>query len=290
MQLQQANKRKAKLKCALQGPSGSGKTKSSLLIAYGLCGDWNKIAVIDTENRSAELYSDLGSYNTIHFEPPYTPERYIDALNICIKAGIEVVIIDSTSHEWDNLLDYHSSLIGNSFTNWGKVTPRHDAFVNAILQADAHIICTIRSKQEYVLSEKNGKQVPEKVGMKGIQRDSLEYEFTLVFELDMSLKAKVSKDRTTLFVGKPDFVPSIETGKAILNWCNEGADNDTITYEEMQRKIKSCNSLIELNGLFLAYPQYQQVLGPEFTYRKNQINNIVHLNIIPNGTHNHQQS
>ena len=214
MQLQQASRKKAKLKCALQGPSGSGKTKSALYIAYGLCGAWDKIAVIDTENRSAELYSDLGSYKTVHFEPPYTPERYIDALNVCLKGGIEVVIIDSTTHEWENLLDYHSSLVGNSFTNWNKVTPRHEAFVNAILQANAHIICTIRSKQEYVLSEKNGKQVPEKVGMKGVQRENLEYEFTVVLELDMSHRAKVSKDRTGLFTGKPEFIPTGGTGKA----------------------------------------------------------------------------
>ena len=160
MQLQQASRKKAKLKCALQGPSGTGKTKSALLIAYGLCGVWDKIAVIDTENNSADLYADLGSYKTLSLEPPYSPERYIEGIDLCLQAGMEVIIIDSTSHEWDNLLDYHSSLTGNSFTNWAKVTPRHEAFVNKILQSNAHFICTIRSKTDYVLSEKNGKQVP----------------------------------------------------------------------------------------------------------------------------------
>lgn len=285
MQLQQASRKKAKLKCALQGPSGSGKTKSSLLIAYGLCGAWEKIAVIDTENRSADLYSDLGYYKTLHFEPPYAPERYIEAIDICLNGGIEVIIIDSTSHEWDNLLDYHSSLVGNSFTNWAKVTPRHEAFVNKILQSNAHFICTIRSKQEYVLSEKNGKQVPEKVGMKGVQRENLEYEFTVVFELDMSLKAKVSKDRKGLFMGKPEFIPTKETGKVILDWCNQGIDAPTpgITYEELLKRIRQCTTTSDLNTLFQTHPHYQQALGHEFTARKNQINNILHLN-------NHQQN
>src|ERR1035437_6957199 len=123
MQLQQASRKKAKLKCALQGPSGSGKTKSALLIAYGLCGNWSKISVIDTENNSADLYADLGAYKTLSLEPPYSPERYCEGIQICLEAGMEVIIIDSTSQEWDFLLDYHSTLPGNSFTNWAKVTP-----------------------------------------------------------------------------------------------------------------------------------------------------------------------
>ena len=107
----------------LQGPSGSGKTYSALLLAYGLCYTWNKIAVIDTENHSAELYAHLGEYNVINLTAPFTPEKYIQALEVCEKAGMEVVIIDSTTHQWENLLEYHSSLQGNSFTNWGKITP-----------------------------------------------------------------------------------------------------------------------------------------------------------------------
>jgi len=284
MELQNASRKKAKIKLGIQSPSGGGKTMSALLIANGLCGNWRKIAVIDTENNSADLYAHLGEYKTLSLEPPYTPERYIEAIDVCLNAGIEVVIIDSTSHEWDNLLDYHASLVGNSFTNWSKVTPRHEAFVNKILQSNAHFICTIRSKQEYVLSEKNGKQVPEKVGMKGVQRDNLEYEFTCLLELDMSHKAKASKDRTGLFTGKPDFVIAPETGKAIAEWCNQGIDTPApVTYEDVLTRIKACNTVSDLNTLYYTYPHYQQALGPEFTARKNQINNIVHPN-------NHQQN
>ncbi len=290
MQLQQASRKKAKMKLGIQSPSGGGKTMSALLIAYGLCGDWSRIAVIDTENNSADLYAHLGAFKTLSLEPPYSPERYCEGIDICLEAGIEVIVIDSTSHEWDNLLDYHSSLPGNSFTNWGKVTPRHEAFVNKILQSNAHFICTIRSKQEYVLSEKNGKQVPEKVGMKGVQRDNLEYEFTVVLELDMKHHAKASKDRTGLFMGKPEFIPTIETGRSILEWCNRGEDVPRITtYEEVMKRIQSCNTTHELNALYYAHPQYQQALGHEFTARKNQINNIVNQsNHSSNGVSNSQ--
>lgn len=278
MQLQNASRKKAKIKLGIQSPSGGGKTMSALLIAYGLCGNWNKIAVIDTENRSADLYAHLGEYKTLSLEPPYSPERYIEGLDICIEAGIEVIIIDSTSHEWDHLLDYHSSLQGNSFTNWAKVTPRHEAFVNKILQSNVHFICTIRSKTDYVLSEKNGKQVPEKVGLKAHQRDNLEYEFTLVFEMSMAHHAKASKDRTGLFMGKVEFVPTIETGRAIAEWCNQGAElPPVLTYEQVLHLVRNAPGVSELNSLYHEYPQYQSALGHEFTARKHQIqNNIVH--------------
>src|ERR1035437_1510205 len=128
MQLQIAERKKAKIKLGLQGPSGSGKTYSALLLAYGLCSDWTKIAIIDSENRSANLYANLGKYNVVDLQAPFTPERYIEAINICEKASMEVIIIDSISHEWEGiggLLETHSNMQGNSYTNWNKITPRH---------------------------------------------------------------------------------------------------------------------------------------------------------------------
>jgi AAA domain len=103
MQLYKAERKKARIKMALQGPSGSGKTMSALLIAFGLCGEWNKIAVIDTENHSADLYAHLGGYNELSVSSPFTPEKYIEAITVCENAGIEVIIIDSISHEWEGI-------------------------------------------------------------------------------------------------------------------------------------------------------------------------------------------
>lgn len=276
MQLRQASRKKAKIKLGLQSPSGGGKTMSALLIAYGLCGNWDKIAVIDTENKSADLYAHLGPFKTLSLEPPYTPERYIEGIDICLEAGIDVIIIDSSSHEWECLLDYHSSLQGNSFTSWARVTPRHEAFVNKVLQSNAHFICTIRSKVDYVLSEKNGKQVPEKIGLKSVQRENLEYEFTVVLELNMQHMAKASKDRTGLFTGKPEFIPTIATGKAIADWCNQGEEPPApMTYEQVLQLVHNCPTIADLNALYQSQPRYQQALGHEFTNRKHQLNNIV---------------
>ena len=163
MELRNATRKQAKIKLALQGPAGSGKTYSALLLAFGLTNAWNNIAIIDTENHSADLYAHLGNFNVLSLDKPFSPERYIEAIELCEKAGMEVIILDSITHEWDGsggILDVHQAMTGNSFTNWSKVTPRHNAFVQKFLQSECHIIATIRTKQDYVLSEKNGKMVP----------------------------------------------------------------------------------------------------------------------------------
>ncbi len=303
MQLRQSERRKAKIKIGLQGCAGSGKTYSALLLAKGLTnGDFSKVAIIDTENGSADLYAHLGNYNVLSLTPPFTPENYIKAIEICENAGMEVIIIDSISHEWDELLDFHSKLAGNSFTNWAKVTPRQKAFVDKILQAKAHIIATMRTKQDYVLNQKDGKYIPEKVGLKSVQRDGLDYEFTLVFDIDIKHFAVSSKDRTGMFMGKPEFTLNENIGKQILQWCNSGiaetaniatpAKNESInkqeqiTEHEVFNQIQYCNSVSELLKLYNQYPQYQEALKVDFENRKSFIMKLTNpKNLFTNGVH-----
>ena len=271
MQLTEAKRSTVKIKLGIQAPSGAGKTMSALLLAKGLCGDWSKIAVIDSENKSAHLYAHLGCYKVLSIEAPFSPERYIEAIDVCLKAQAEVIIIDSVSHEWEGsggILEVHSAMAGNSFTNWNKLTPRHNSFIQKILQSPVHIIATMRSKQEYVLAEKNGRQVPEKVGMKGITREGMDYELTTVFELDIKHQAHVSKDRTSLFDKMPDFVISEKTGESILQWCNQ-----TISADELKKKIEACVSVAELTSLYNAHPEYQTLLTSFFTTKKTALNN-----------------
>ena len=252
MQLRQSERRQAKIKMALQGSAGGGKTYSSLLLAKGLTnGDFSKVAIIDTENGSADLYAHLGNYNVLSLQPPFTPQKYVEAIELCEKAGMEVIILDSISHCWDYLLDYHSSLAGNSFTNWAKIKPLEKLFIDKILQTNAHIIATMRTKQDYVLNQKDGKFIPEKVGLKSVQRDGLDYEFTLVFDIDIKHFAVSSKDRTGLFMGKPEFTISENTGKEILEWCNSGAKSvEEPKVQNTQNEIKPSNptSHSGLNG------------------------------------------
>src|SRR5258708_7618644 len=160
LQLRKAQKQKAKLRIGLAGTSGSGKTYSALLLASGMT-DWDKICVIDTENGSADLYDHLGAYNVITLTAPFMPERYIEAIHAAEDAGMEVIIIDSITHEWDGkggCLEIveevtKASMSKNSYTAWAKVTPRHNGFVQTILQSPCHVITTVRRKQDYDMSK-----------------------------------------------------------------------------------------------------------------------------------------
>jgi len=269
MQLTKAKRKNAKLKMALQGPSGSGKTYSALLLAYGLCKDWNKIAVIDSENHSSDLYADLGDFNVLPLIEPFTPEKYLEAISICEMEGMEVIIVDSLSSEWEGtggILDIHGNMAGNSFTNWAKLTPRHNDFVSGIIQSNCHIIGTIRTKQGYVLVEKNGKMVPEKVGLKAVTRDGLDYEMTLVFDIDIKHQATASKDRTGLFADKPQKTLGVIDGILLKSWCE-----NELSFEEMKAKITNCKSISELNGLYKENPAFQEKMLKDFKVRRDQI-------------------
>ncbi|EPA00018.1 Putative bacteriophage protein [Indibacter alkaliphilus LW1] len=283
MQLRVSKRSQARIRIAMQGPSGSGKTYSSLLLAFGLVGDWSKVAVIDTENQSADLYAHLGGYNVISLGAPYTPEKYLEAIQLCETAGMEAIVIDSLSHEWETLLDVHSNMPGNSFSNWGKITPRHNHLINKILSSTSHIIATVRSKQDYVLTEKNGKQVPEKVGLKGVQRDGLEYDFTIVFEVNIKHFVTASKDRTGMFVGLPDFRITAETGEMIRDWCQSSASNLDEEPSDFVELINSCKSLDQLYKLYNENPGLRELYKEEFVARKSQL--LTKPNFMSNGTH-----
>jgi hypothetical protein len=272
MEIRKSERKKAKIKLALQGSSGSGKTYSSLLIAKGLLGgDFTKTAIIDTENNSADLYAHLGNYNVVSMGPPYSPERYIEAIELCEKAGMEVIVVDSISKCWDFLLDVHSNMQGNSFTNWSKITPRQNAFVNKILRSNTHIISTMRVKQDYVLNQKNGKMVPEKVGLKAIQRNDLDYEFTIVFDIDSAHNARASKDRTGLFIDRPDFVINASTGKKIVQWCDQGSGSEE---KKVKLEIEACESIEGLRHIYSKYPNIQETIKPLIIEKKQLLENI----------------
>lgn len=224
-----AVRKKSKLRLALTGPSGSGKTYSALLIAKGLGG---KVAVIDTEHGSASLYADLLNFDTLELTPPYSPERYIAAIQAADKAGYDVLIVDSTTHEWSgsggclelNEQTAQAKYRGNTWSAWNETTPRHRKFIDSMLQCNMHVIATGRSKTETSQEDSgNGKKKVVKLGMKTEQRDGFEYEFTCVLDIvHDSHFAVASKDRTGLFGGDALVINEF-TGKALADWLESGA-------------------------------------------------------------------
>ena len=273
MKLQKAERHQVKLRIGLSGPSGFGKTYSALLLAYGMTNDWRKIAIIDTENNSASLYSHLGDYNVLSLEEPFTPERYIKAIKLCEDADISVIIIDSISHEWQSkggCLEIHEHL-GGRFQDWAKVTPRHNAFIDAIILSKCHLITTMRSKVDYSLDkDSNGKTKVMKLGTKSIMREGYEFELSVNFEfLNDKHLVSASKDRTELFSGKPEFIINSSTGKKLIDWCNQGTSIDKIKEE-----INACQTADALKQVYGKYPNLSKELYPIVIAKKDALDNF----------------
>ncbi len=276
-----AQRSQSKLRLALIGPSGSGKTYSALLIAQGLGG---KVAMLDSERGSGSLYSDLIDYDISDLAPPFTPERYIEAINQAQQGGYNVLIIDSLSHAWSGqggileFVDRASQVQKNNFAAWREASPKHNSLVDAILGADLHIIVTMRSKTAWEVQkdERTGKTRPVKIGLAPVQRDGLEYEFTCVLELSVDGHiATASKDRTGLFDGRY-ITPDIETGRVLKDWLRGKGEKPVDLLNEIMGhlfKLGLASKLAE----YEAYIQGKYGTGLNsltYTQMKEQIENL----------------
>lgn len=224
MGFQKAKKEQIWAKILLNAPSGGGKTYSALRLATGIakkCG--SRVAAIDTENGRIRYYAEEFDFDDMQLSEPYSPEKYMAAIDEAVKAGYKVLVIDSLTHEWNFCLDLVNNMPGtNSYTKWKTVTPRHDAFKEKILQSPIYIIATVRGKDEYVLEDSNGKKVPKKVGLGYSQRDGLEFDYTVTLNLDQNThRFSATKDNTHLFEDRYDVLTE-EDGEAIYNWANSG--------------------------------------------------------------------
>ena len=224
-----AERRKAKLRLAITGPAGSGKTYGALTLAQGLGG---RIAMIDTENGSGDLYADLCDYDVETLTAPYSVQKYLSAIHEAESEGYDVLIIDSLSHAWTGeggLLDVHSQMTsesksGNSYVAWRRITPMHNKLIETMLASSCHIIATMRSKTDYAQFQNDrGRTEIRKVGLAPVQRDGMDYEFTVVFDLGMEHTVTVSKDRTRLFDHQV-FTITQDTGRILKNWLESGAE------------------------------------------------------------------
>lgn len=228
-QFKKATKKQVKARIAIAGPSGSGKTYTGLVAATALA-QGGQIAVIDTERGSASLYSDYFDFDVLELEPPFSPQVYKQAIKAAENAGYGVILIDSLSHAWEGeggALDLADEATArqrtpNSYTAWREVTPLHREMVDAILQSKAHIVATMRSKTEYAIESTNGKTNIRKVGLAPIQRAGMEYEFTVVGDMDIDNKIVISKSRFAPLQSKVQLKPDINFFKPFVDWLNSG--------------------------------------------------------------------
>ena len=237
MAFKKVQRKAAKMRVALAGPSGAGKTLSALYLAYGVTGDWEKIALIDTEHGRGQFYgnrSDLniGEYLYQELTPPFSAERYIAVAKEAQQAvGSDgVVIIDSFSHAWEGeggVLDFKESVEKqankNSFTAWNDAGKKQNLLINELLSLDCHVIVTMRTKMAYTMEQnERGKTVPVKIGLAPVQRENTEYEFDLVLNIARNHIAVVSKDTT--FLDNWSGVITPELGTSLRDWLSEGVE------------------------------------------------------------------
>ncbi len=231
-----AEKRRVKLKLGIEGPSGSGKTLSALALIKNLWPD-AKVLCVDTENQSAELYSDhplAPPFDELPLEPPFETVRYEACIDYAVKNGYEVLLMDSISHQWEgeggilrrkDELDKRPN--SNSYMNWNAFTPEHTHFLECIKQSPIHIVATMRSKQDYALDNSSGKVKPVKLGMAPIVREGTEYEFAIVFDIQMDHKCTLSKNRTGLFEGKVIDLADPAVAEELRAWLESGKAVDS---------------------------------------------------------------
>lgn len=223
-----ATKAAAKLRLGLIGPAGSGKTYTALRVAKGLGG---KIAVIDTERGSASLYAgERGiDFDVIELET-YEVQKFVDGINAAVEGGYSVLVIDSLSHAWagkGGILEFvdnagKRSQGGGNFGAWREATPQHNRLVDAILGAPLHLICTLRSKVEYVVENVGGRNQVRKVGLQPVQRDGLEYEFTVVGDVTQDHDLVVTKTRAAFLKDAVIREAGEDLGKQLAAWLSDG--------------------------------------------------------------------
>lgn len=252
-QVQKAAREKIYVKIALMSPSGGGKTFSSLRLATGMAeeienetGKKAKILMANTEGSRGRYYANEFDYDIVDVDPPHTPETYIELIEFAIDSGYDILIIDSSSMEWEGkggCLDIHKAS-GGTAQAWSKVTPRHNAFIDCISQSKIHIIATMRAKDQYEIEKDDkGKTSVKKLGVGARQRDGFEYEFTCTFLLDQATNtATPQKDNTHIFDGEVATLLTEGHGKKIIKWANSSNIEPSTSFKPQKAILEESNT------------------------------------------------
>lgn len=271
LQIRKAERKGKHARIALIGPSGSGKSYTALQLAAGLTRN-GKILAIDTEHGSLDKYADIlpdgKSFDVIALSM-FSPENYIEAIELAQKSGYDTIIIDSLSHAWMGkggaleMVDRvaRRSQSNNNYTAWREVTPLHNQLVEAMIQANAHIIACMRAKTEYVIEKDpdTGKTKVRKIGLAPVQRDGLEYEMDIVADMDMENYMLVSKSRLPFMSGAVVVKPTQTLGVQLREWYDGAAASLPIPTVSIAEPLQRIAGLMNRKGVKL-----QQLLDAGF--------------------------
>ena len=242
-QVKKATREKIYTKIALMAPSGGGKTYGALRLATGMAeelkeqnGKDARILLANTESKRGYYYANEFNYDIVDIDAPHNPEKYVELIEFAVSEGYDILIIDSSSHEWEGkggCLELQQQA-GGTYQSWAKVTPRHNKFINAIADSQIHIIATMRGKDQYEMEKDDrGRTTVTKLGVGAKQRDGFEYEFTCTFLIDQKTNmATAQKDNTHIFEGETATLLSEAYGKKIIQWANSGEGYTPVVRKE----------------------------------------------------------
>ena len=247
-QVKKAKREKIYTKIALMAPSGGGKTYGALRLATGMAeeikaesGKDARILMANTEAKRGYYYANEFNYDIVDMDPPHNPERYVELIDFAVKEGYDILIIDSSSHEWEGkggCLELHQQA-GGTYQSWAKVTPRHNKFIQAIADSPIHIIATMRGKDQYEMTkDEKGRTNVQKLGVGAKQRDGFEYEFTVTFLIDQKTNtAEVQKDNTHIFDSEGPTILSENHGRKLMQWANSGEGYTPVVHMESENVV-----------------------------------------------------
>lgn len=230
-EIKTAERQGARLLIQLSGVSGSGKTYTALQLAYGLAGgDANKVIGIDTENRRMSLNADIlpngAKFRTIDFYAPFSPERYIAAIEAACKAGAEVIVIDSVTHEWEGPGGCQEIAAATKFPDWKRAKAEHKRFMTYMLQCPAHIIACTRAREKTDFTDTKN---PVKLGIQPIQEGNFSYEATVSLMMhSQGFIQDVLKCPSELqaIMGRGEGYITAEDGAALRAWVDGATQLD----------------------------------------------------------------
>lgn len=266
----------ARIVLGISGVSGSGKTFTALQIAWGMAnGDASKVGLLDTENRRGSLYSDIlvgkdGKINQFmigDLYAPFSPQRYAAAIKEFQDAGVEVLVIDSTSHEWEGeggCEDIADD--GGKVANWKKAKREHKRFMNTLLACDMHIIPCQRAREKTSFKDP---RAPQSLGIQPICEKSFMFELTASLMIhDQGSRRDILKCPAELLaiLDKPEGYLGAREGLALRKWVDGGAKLDP-SVERARNTILSQTSdgLDVVNKLWSALDnKTKKSLGQEF--------------------------
>lgn len=268
---------------SVAGVSGSGKTFSALLLAAGLAGEDGKVGGIDTENHRMSLYCDSPAikkalpkgFSILHLDPPFSPARYVEAIEAAEKAGITVLVLDSLSHEWEGTggcCDIAEKQKLRGMPNWSAAKLAHKRFMNCILSTKMHIVFAVRAREKVKIVEVKGKTEVVPLGLMAITEKAAIFEMTIALMLEenthLAIPTKVPEPLAHLFPGGK--LVSKEDGHKIREWNSGAAAQDPV--QQLQRRARSAADLgmEEYKRFFAGLAKAQQKVLADSTHEDNK--------------------